>query len=282
MIATCLKWVDRRPDVGSFDGRVVADARTGGISDADAAALEWALRCGTAWDEPVLVVTAGRPEADAALRDALACGASRAIRVDLGADAPSRTVAASLAVVLQEVGASTIWCGDHSLDRGSGSVPALLAAELALPQALGLVQVDLGERDMLTTLRRLDGGRRERLRTRGAAVLSVEGSTARLRRASLPAALGRATATIEVRGGAATDAVAESLLAPASLRPYRPRARVLPGPVGVTAHDRVVALTAAATAQGHRDLVALEPAAAAERILAALAEWGYLSSTAGR
>jgi len=282
VIAACVKWVGRRPEGGPVDGRVVEDSRTGGISDADAAALEWALRCGTAWDEPVLVVTAGRPEADAALRDALACGASRAIRIDLGAAASSRTVAASLAAVLREAGASAIWCGDHSLDRGSGSVPAFLAAELGVPQALGLVQVDVGDREVLTVLRRLDGGRRERLRTSGASVLSVEGSTARLRRASLPAALGRASASIEVRAGSVGDAVKEPPSTPVALRPYRPRARVLPGPAGESAHDRVVALTAAAATQSHRDLVTLEPAAAAERILTALHEWGYLSSPAGQ
>jgi electron transfer flavoprotein beta subunit len=282
VIAACVKWVGRRPEAGSVDGRVVVDSRTGGISDADAAALEWALRCGTARHEPVVVLTAGRPEAEAALRDALACGASRAIRVDLGAELPSRTVAASLAAPLRELGASTIWCGDHSLDRGSGSVPAFLAAELGLPQALGLVQVELGEREVLTVLRRLDGRRRERLRTRGAAVLSVEGSTARLRRASLASALGRASALIEVRACSASDALVGAPSAPPVLRPYRPRARVLPGPAGERAHDRVVALTAAATTQSHRDLVTLEPAAAAERILAALRDWGYLSSPSGR
>ena len=46
MIAACLKWVDRRPEVDPLDAHVSTDARTAGMSAADAAALEWALRTG--------------------------------------------------------------------------------------------------------------------------------------------------------------------------------------------------------------------------------------------
>ena len=52
-------------------------------------------------------------------------------------------MAAALAAVLGPVGVSSVWCGDHSLDRGTGAVPAYLAAQLGLAQALGLVDVEL-------------------------------------------------------------------------------------------------------------------------------------------
>src|SRR5207344_3285159 len=89
VIAACLKWVDRRPQVDPLDAHVSTDARTAGMSAADAAALEWALRAGAAWGQPVLAVTAGPAEADTVLREALAAGASRAIRVDLDVSADS-------------------------------------------------------------------------------------------------------------------------------------------------------------------------------------------------
>ncbi len=59
------------------------------------------------------------------------------------------------------------------------------------------------------------------------------------------------------------------------VEPYRPRPRVLRPPVGA-ALARVLQLTDAvgATAPAH-ELLTLEPAAAADRILLALAEWGY-------
>ena len=44
-----MKWVDRRPEVDPLTGAVHTDARTSGPSDADEAALEWALRIGEAW-----------------------------------------------------------------------------------------------------------------------------------------------------------------------------------------------------------------------------------------
>jgi electron transfer flavoprotein beta subunit len=268
VIAACLKWVDRRPDVDGLTGAVHADTRSAGASDADEAALEWALRTGTAWDVDVLAVTAGPVAADAILRDAIAAGAARAIRVDVPADAPSETVAAALAPHL--AGCAVVWCGDASVDRGSGSVPAYLAAHLGAAQALGLVAVDLG-RDDITALRRLDGGRRERLRVTAPGVCSVEGSTARLRRAPLAASLAARTAPVEVRTGPAA-----SPARPVSTRPFRPRARALAAPAGATALDRIATLTASATATAHGQPVALEPAEAADRLLETLRTWGYI------
>ena len=97
----------------------------------------------------------------------------------------SASVAAALTPVVAH--STAVWCGDYSADRGSGSVPAFLAARLHRQQALGLVGVEFI--DPLRVTRRLDGGRREILRITGPAVLSVEGSVARLRRASLRSAL---------------------------------------------------------------------------------------------
>jgi electron transfer flavoprotein beta subunit len=270
MIAACLKWVDRRPQVDPLDAHVVTDVRSAGLSDADSAALEWALRCGEAWDEPVLAATVGSPEAEVVLRDALACGAAAAVRVDLSSGAPSPEVAAALAMVLRQHQVDTVWCGVHSLDRGSGSVPAFLAAELALPQALGLVEVEMSAARELTVLRRLDGGRRERLRLRHGGVLSVEGAAARLRRAPLAAALSSTMIAIDVVQGSSVEAPATP-----RLRPYRPRARVLGAPAGASPRERVIALTDTLHGKGHGELVVLDPPAAAERILAALDAWGY-------
>jgi len=69
--------------------------------------------------------------------------------------------------------------------------------------------------------------------------------------------------------------VAQHRFSSINSRPYRPRPRVLPAPVGATALDRVRALTASGTAAPHGETVTLEPADAAARILATLREWGY-------
>ena len=272
-IAACLKRVDTRPEVDLLTGAVHDDARTSGASPADQAALEWALRCAEAWDGSVLVVSAGPKSADLVLREALASGATAAVRVDLAADAPSEAVAAGIAEVLD--GVDLVLCGDYSLDRGSASVPPYLAGHLGVAQACGLVSLELtGDRE-LTVLRRLDGGRRERLRVRAPAVLSVEGATARLRRAPLAATIAARSAPITVVPGPVVPDHAARVS-----RPFRPRPRVLPAPDGSRALDRIVAITHAHTMpSADHSAIHLDPPAAARRILDALVEWGELEGS---
>jgi electron transfer flavoprotein beta subunit len=267
VIAVCVKWVDLRPEVDPLSGVVHHGARSTGLSDADQAALEWALRAGEAWGEPVLAVTAGPPDADAVLVEALAAGAGSVVRVDLAAGAASPVVAAGLAAHLGVC--PLVLCGDLSVDGGSGSVPAYLAGHLGAAQALGLVAVELGPPGTVTALRRLDGGRRERLRVMAPAVCSVEGATARLRRAPLAAVLAARRTAIPVQRAAALSAANCHHV----VRPYRPRARELPPPHGDTL-DRVRQLTAGAARSTHGQPEVLEPAAAAKRLLDALAAWG--------
>ncbi len=258
MISVCWKWV-----VGA-DG----DERWAGVSEADRAALEVALRLADG-DDDVTVVSAGGPGADAGLREALAVGATRAVRIDVGDGLTSSTVAASLAAVVD--GSRWVLCGDASADRGSGSVPAFVAATLDIAQALGLVDLDVAAGgEPLGVTRRLDGGRREVLAVTAPAVLSVEGAVARLRRASLPAELAARTAPIEVVPGP-TGPVEHG----ADVAPYRPRPRVVPAPSGI-ALARVLQLTdAIAPDVAARELLTLTPDAAADRILLGLREWGY-------
>lgn len=270
MIAVCCKWVERRPDVDVLTGDVATDPRTSGASDADLAALEHALRLAEAWDDEVVVASAGPAGAEPMLRDALAVGAGRAVRVDLASEASSEAVAAALAPVL--AGATVVLCGDWSLDRGSGAVPALLAAHLGAAQALGLVGFQLHGSSAVLAARRLDGGRRERLRVTAPMVLSVEGGLA-LRRAGLDGVLAARTAAIDVRPGP-DDAPPEPA---SSVAPFRPRARELPAPsADLSARERVLALTGALVERTPPERLVLVPAAAADRLLAQLRTWGYL------
>ena len=273
-IGVCIKLVDRRPEVDPLTGAVHDDPRFAGPSDADLAATEWALRAAETWGGEVVAVTVGPPDADAVVRWALGAGARHAVRVDLSLDAPSDLVASALAPVLSEC--MQVWCGDASLDRGSGSVPAFLAARLGASQALGLVGIELDAAAVARVLavRRLDGGRRERLRIEGPAVLSVEGSTARLRRASVQGSLAARRAEVDVVAG---PAFAEP--AGRTTRPFRPRPRVLPAPAGTDALTRIRALTASDGAPAATQAVELSPADAATRILATLTAWGYLDDT---
>jgi electron transfer flavoprotein beta subunit len=269
-LAACLKLVDRRPEVDPITGVVHDENRYGAASGADLAALEWALRCADAWGGQVIAVTAGTSSADVMLRDALATGAADAVRVEVDPDAPSEVVAAALAPHLKDC--ELVWCGDSSLDRGSAAVPAYLAAWLGASQALGLVGVEPeATAGSVVGVRRLDGGRRERLRVLAPAVISVEGSTARVRRATLAAKVASRHVPIPVVAGPAHR---EHLAHRA--RPYRPRPRTLPGPAGAEAFERILQLTAANAAHAAVAAVELDPDQAADRILEALTVWGYL------
>lgn len=259
-------------EVDPLTGHVSTDERLAGLSAADEAALEWALRLAERWDRSVLAVSAGPPANDRVLRDALAAGASRAVRVDHPAVDDPAGVAAAIAPIFRGAGATVVLCGDAGTTAGSGAVPAFLAHRLGAAQALGLIGVTIGEEPgTIDALRRLDGGRRERLRAAEPSVLSVEGSTARLRRAGLAAVLAAGRAEIEVVTPAGPGTATEP-----QLRPYRPRARVLAAPTGPTALDRVRALTDAGTPRTSTRTVTADPAEAAETVLAQLQEWGEL------
>jgi electron transfer flavoprotein beta subunit len=257
--AVCWKWT-------SIDREHGLDERWSGVSAADEAALEVALT----WSDDVTVVCLGPPEADDVLRTALAAGASSVLRIDASIELESRTVAIAIAEHVRAL--DLIVCGDYSLDRGTGSVPGFLAAELGIAQALGLVELSSPPDLPMRVLRRLDGGRREVLEVPTPAVLSVEGSVARLRRASLAASLAVRTATVPSAPGPF------GRLPETEIHPYRPRPRTLPAPSGDSL-ARVRDILHVGAAVAHAETVALEPPEAARRLLAQLREWGYLDGS---
>lgn len=265
MIVACLKWTSAEGD----------DDRFTGVSPADQTALEVALQLGEAFDMEVVAVSAGPMGAEAVLRDALACGAARAHRLDDLRLSESRDVGAALADVVGD--ARVVVCGDHSLDRGSGSVPAYIAHRMRAAQALGLVSLDLtaSSPSALSAVRRLDGGRREIVSVPTPCVISVEHSVASLRRGSLRRALAADTAQIRVDGPSRTGVDRPAVVG--QISPFRPRARVLPAPVGADSLDRIRQLTDAGSAPSRGETVHLPPREAAERIVATLRQWGYLA-----
>lgn len=266
-IVACLKWVAHPGEP--------TDERFAGMSPADQSALEFALQQAATSGEEVVAVTVGPAGADSMLRDAIACGAARAVRIDTPRQLASADVAAAIAAALRAAvpAVGWVWCGDYSLDRGSASVPAFLAAHLHARQALGVVAVHISTARGVRAVRRLDGGRREVVHVMAPAIISVEGATAALRRAPLGrvrAALSAAIDVLPSPSGNPTEAV---------VRPYRPRARALALPAGETPLERLRALTdagsaAATTVRGEQ--LTLEPPVAAARIVSALEDWGYL------
>ncbi|MCB9380318.1 MAG: hypothetical protein H6513_06450 [Acidimicrobiaceae bacterium] len=264
IIIACLKWVAHPGEPH--------DERFAGASPADRAALELALQQAKELGGTVTAVTVGPPATETVLRDAVAAGADRAVRVDGPAAMLSSDVAAGIAGVAE--GAAWVWCGDYSLDRGTGSVPAFLAAALGAQQALGVIDVQFAAPGPAARVtRRLDGGRREVLDVTGPAVVSVEGAVADLRRAGLGALRVATSASIDV-----VPLRSPARRLKAVVQPYRPRAMALAAPDG-SPLERLRLLTDAAAATAARgETVTLAPPDAAARIVAALRGWGYLDS----
>jgi electron transfer flavoprotein beta subunit len=276
-VVACVKFTPILPDVDPLDGGVDDDVRRAGLSESDRAAVEVALRLGADHGVPVVAVSVGGPVADPSLVELLATGVTRAVRVDTEG-APSAVVAAHLASALHDrnIDPVAVACGDYSPDGGSGSVPAFLAHELGVAQALGLVEVEVEVPGSVRAVRRLDGARRELLSVQLPAVLSVEGGVADLRRAPLASLLAVQQAHVEVVPAAGTVH-----LEPARQRPWRPRARVVPAPQGERALDRIVALTGALTERTPPRTIELPPVEAARAILEQLVVWGYLEGVPG-
>ncbi len=284
-IAVCVKWVDLRPEVDALTGAVHTDRRSSGWSPADLAAVETALR----WAEEVpgsevSAVCVGPIAAEPGLRELHAVGVAEVVLVQHhDPDLDSASVADALGV--EVAGADWVLCGDHSADRGSGSVPGFLAHLLGAEQALGLVQVGSPRGAVVEVVRRLGGGRSERLEVTSPAVLSVEGSVARLRRAPLAAELTAARAEVRLRqnratvprrsgGSGGSGDRAGVISGPPS--PWRPRPRGIPAPAEPTALGRIVELTGAHVDRTPPRTVEATPEEAALVILEELRAWGYL------
>ncbi|KAA9158440.1 putative mycofactocin-associated electron transfer flavoprotein [Amycolatopsis acidicola] len=271
LVVAALRWVDQRASVDGLTGEVRTDARDSGPSAADQAALEHAVRLKESLGGRCLAVTVGPAEAEEMLRDALALGADEVLRVDGPAATVTEDGSETARLLLDAVPErpDIVVCGDHSADRGTGSTPAFLAHRLGACQALGLLELGVVE-GKLQAVRRLDGGRRERLSFGTPAVCSVEPADTVLRRASLPATLAARKAEIPVAH------VGELHPKAGVSQPYRPRPRALPGPEGAEPHQRVLALTGALVERTPPKVLRPgSPAEAAQELLQYLREHGY-------
>ncbi|GHB71603.1 hypothetical protein GCM10010377_72780 [Streptomyces viridiviolaceus] len=286
LVVAALSWADPRAVVDPLSAEVTADARAG-ASAADRCALEHALRLAPLLGGRCVAVTVGPADADLLLRDALAAGADEVLRVDAPvvrdpADDGDTTAAALLTGLARVYGRAPdlVVCGDHSAGRGTGATPAFLAARIGAAQALGLLGVSACD-GVVRALRRLDGGRRERLTVPLPAVCSVEPTLA-LRRGPLASVLRAQRAEVPVVPWEEAAGSARPGVRAGAARPYRPRARLLAAPPGPDARARLRELTGADVRPAARRVVFPDtPAEAADLLIRHLVERGYLEGPPG-
>ncbi len=293
VVVVCVRPTDPRPHVDPLTAEVEHDPGAWVVPAAEEAALELGLRLGEQWDARVVAVAAAGPEVDPVLRELTALGAE-VLRVEgragtgRGADAagPTSETAAlvldqrddarSLATAITGLGhVRLVLCGDRSPEHGTGELPAFLAHELGVAQALGLVRLD-ADGDALTGLRRLDGGWREQLRIPTPAVCSVEGAGVVLRRAPLTSVVAAARRAVPVVAVPAPPRAAGTpSVTSGSPVPFRPPARVVPAPDEADPRDRVARLTGVLVSSEPPQVVGpVDAAEAADALLAYLARHG--------
>jgi electron transfer flavoprotein beta subunit len=302
LVVACLRICDLRPEVDAITGAIRRDVWGIGLSAADGAALEHALRIAERWAARVLAVTVGPVAVEPVLREVASLGAD-VLRVpmpgaesdppyerELGGD--EQALARAIVAALRPWGPpSLVLCGDRSADRGTGALPAFLAHQLGAAQALGLVSLeapaatdDAGR--LLWAHRRLDGGWRERLTVPLPAVCSVEGAGVRLRRASLEGALAAAGAAVPtagsppVAGDGPGDQDGDQRVG--ASRAFSPRTRVLPAPRDEDPRIRLLALTGALVAHDPPTLIGpIDADLAADALIGFLVRHGYLDGAPG-
>lgn len=139
-IIVCIKQV---PDTNEVridpkTGTLIREGVPSIINHDDKNALEEALKLKDRYkDVHITVVTMGPPQADVALREALAMGADRAILLSDRAFAGSDTwaTAKTLAAAIKKIGEyDIIFCGRQAIDGDTAQVGPQLAENLDLPQ----------------------------------------------------------------------------------------------------------------------------------------------------
>jgi electron transfer flavoprotein beta subunit len=181
-IIVCLKEVIDTAlslDIGLRHGLVFREGLPRRLNPADAAALSLALGIKSMnTSVEITVISIGPARVESYLRNALALGADKAVRIrdkDPAETTPYRkAVLLSAAVSLS--GADLVLTGGKSLDTASGQVGPLIAARLGFPCVVDAVSLDWNaEENSISLVKDLVRGEREKLRCPLPAVITIKG-----------------------------------------------------------------------------------------------------------
>jgi electron transfer flavoprotein beta subunit len=134
-IVVCVKQIDELADEAAFvddDRRVARDVLDPALNEWDTYATEEALRIreNSSDDVEVVIVSVGGVDAEEAMRQCLAMGADRAVRIE-GVDSPDPiSIGRALAEVVEAEAPALVLCGAQSSDAVQAATGTALA-ELA-------------------------------------------------------------------------------------------------------------------------------------------------------
>lgn len=160
-IVVCIKQVPDTNEVkiDPVTGTLIRDGIPSIINPDDMNALEEALRLKDEMGAQVTVVTMGPPQADGALREALAMGADEAILLTDRAFAGADTWATSLALAkaLEKIGYDVIFAGRQAIDGDTAQVGPEMAEHLGIAQVTYVEEIKVDGNE-LTVKRALENG----------------------------------------------------------------------------------------------------------------------------
>ncbi len=156
------------------------------MNEPDAYALEEALRLKEQHGGEVVVCSAGPARVAQVIREALARGADRAIRVesDALAAADAGTVAEALASAIRDEQFDLVLTGLQSDDQGFAQTGVVLSELLGIPHATIIMEVQVSE-GQLRVKRELEGGWFQWVSIPTPALLTIQSGINQLRYATL-------------------------------------------------------------------------------------------------
>ncbi len=126
------------------------------INPDDKAAIEAALQLKEKHGAQVTVISMGPPQAEKALREALAMGADEAFLITDRAFGGSDTLATStiIAAAIRKLGADVVFCGRQAIDGDTAQVGPQIAEHLGIPQITYAADLSYNEERGVLTVKR--------------------------------------------------------------------------------------------------------------------------------
>lgn len=160
-IVVCLKQVPdtNQVKIDPVTGTLIREGVPSIINPEDKHALEEALRLKDENGAHVTIVTMGPPQAEAALREAMAMGADEAILVTDRAFAGADTLATShaLAGALKKLDYDLVLAGRQAIDGDTAQVGPEIAEHLGIPQVTYVQKVEVAGKALKVTKALEDG-----------------------------------------------------------------------------------------------------------------------------
>ncbi|HPZ43288.1 MAG TPA: hypothetical protein PL078_04710 [Bacillota bacterium] len=255
-------------------------------SPPDLCAVEEGLRLREKAGGQVTVLAPGPPEVEDSLRECLAMGADRVFRIwgsDWLREIPPSAAAFVLARVIRDQTFDLVLCGENGGPFEADPLPAWLSEYLQVPLVTAVTDLKMADGGQgLLLQRKLEKGRRQVLKCRTPALLTVDPSLNRPRESSLPSLLGAleaAVETVEIELGGVLGLLPEEVfsgstggiqpLNPAPLPVYTPDS-------SLPAWARIEQMLSGGLAEKEGLLVEGPPGAVVEKIIAFLIKKGFL------